>query len=194
MNKLIIATGNKGKLKEFQNIFANTKYQIISQDEFNVPEVAETGLSFVENAILKARNAAKFCNYPCLADDSGICIPELNNRPGLYSARYAGTNTSYTEKILTLIKEIEANNLHRPKAFFYCALAIVQNPDDPCPIIATAKWEGEIQHEPSGNNGFGYDPIFYAPEFNMTAGEMDPKLKEQNCHRGIAIRKLMQLL
>ena len=194
MRKLVIATGNPGKLKEFQEIFSNSEYELISQNEFNVPEVEETGLSFIENAILKARAAAKYCDHPCLADDSGLCISTLDDRPGIYSARYAGSETSFEHKMQCLINEIEELGEQQPKAFFYCALAIVRHPEDPCPIIATGRWDGSIQHHISGENGFGYDPFFYVPEYQVTAAELDPSLKAEICHRGRAVAKLKQLM
>ena len=163
MKPLLIATSNAGKLAEFQHIFAASDWEIIGQDTLSISSAEETGLSFIENAIIKARWAARHCNHPCLADDSGLCIPGLDNRPGIYSSRYAGADTPFEEKMIRLIKEIEEHKLHQPSAFFYCALAMVQNAEDPCPIIATGCWQGHIQHHASGAHGFGYDPIFYVP-------------------------------
>ena len=188
MQKLVIASGNLGKIKEFQAILSN--YDLIKQIDFNTPEVVESGLSFVENAILKARNAAKFSNLPAIADDSGLCVDGLGGNPGIYSARYSGGDDE--DNIDKLLQKLQG--VKNRSASFYCAIAMVKSFDDPTPVIATANWEGVILTTRVGKNGFGYDSIFFVPEFGKSSAELLSQEKNQISHRAKALRQLTKLL
>lgn len=188
--QVILASNNQHKLAEFKNLFAHAPIKIIPQQEFNVPEAVETGLTFVENAILKARNACKYTNLPAIADDSGLAVAALNGKPGIYSARFAGKNATqpeHTNKLLAALVDIPTN---KRDAKFHCALVFMRNETDPAPIIAHTTWQGVITHTPQGKHGFGYDPIFFVPQFNCTAAELTAEVKNAHSHRG----KAMQLL
>ena len=188
MQKLVIASGNAGKIKEFQDIL-NT-YSLIPQSDFNTIEAIENGLSFIENAIIKARNAAKYSQLPAIADDSGLVVDLLNGAPGIYSARYSGGNDE--ENIDLLLKNMQNEN--NRKAQFYCAIAFVKNENDPAPIISTASWQGEILEKRQGKNGFGYDSVFFVPAENCSSAELSSKCKNQISHRAKALQKIMKKL
>lgn len=192
MKNFVIASNNQGKIKEFNQIFAKLGIKIISQSELNVPEVDEPFTTFVENSLHKARHCAKHTGLPALADDSGLCVTSLNGAPGIYSARYAGEPKSDQANMDKLLATL-ANEQQR-SAYFYCSLVFVRNENDPQPLIAEGIFNGEIAMQQSGNNGHGYDPIFYVPEYNATVAELNEELKNKISHRGIAINQLLTKL
>jgi len=190
MKSIVLASGNRGKIKEFSQILASFDVEVISQKQLNVPEAEETGLSFVENAILKARQAAKHTGLAAMADDSGIEVDALNGAPGIYSARFAGENARDEDNLLLLLDKIK--NVPEPKrtARFQCVIAYLRHENDPMPLICQGTWEGRILEESRGENGFGYDPIFYVPTHKCSAAELPPEVKNQLSHRGQALRAL----
>jgi XTP/dITP diphosphohydrolase len=194
MNRLVLASGNRGKLEEFRQLLSSTGWDIAAQSDFNVPEAAETGLSFVENAILKARNAAQHTGLPALADDSGLEVDALHGAPGIYSARFAGPDAddaANNRKLLELIADVpEAQRTAR----FQCVLVFMRHAQDPSPLICQGTWQGRILTAPRGGNGFGYDPLFYIPDLQQTAAELPAILKNQRSHRGQALLKLLSAL
>jgi len=185
---IVLASGNKGKIREFSQILSGFHLEIVPQTQFNVPEAAETGLSFVENAILKARNAAKHTELAAVADDSGIEVDALKGAPGIYSARFAGENASDEENLQLLLEKIKTIPDEARTARFQCVIAYVRHDNDPMPRIFQGTWEGYILHEAKGANGFGYDPIFYVPTHECASAELDPMIKNQLSHRGQALR------
>lgn len=190
MKKIIFASSNTGKIRAVSEYLAPLGFKVIPQTEFNVPNANETGLSFIENAILKARNSAKFTNLPALADDSGLCIHALNNAPGIYSARFSGehgNDETNIDKVLMNMRNIKKD---KRQAQFQCALVFIMQADDPAPFIAEGKVNGMITHERLGNNGFGYDPIFFLPEYNQTMAEMENYVRNKVNHRALALDKL----
>lgn len=185
--KVVLATGNPGKVAEVQHMLDGSDFQIIPQSDFGVPEVPETGLTFVENAILKARNAAQHTGLPAIADDSGLEVYALNGAPGIYSARYSGKDhddRANNEKLLQALKSVP--DIER-RARYYCVMVFLQHADDPTPIIAEGSWEGRILHSPRGSQGFGYDPVFYDPIHGKGAAELDPAEKNRISHRAKAL-------
>ena len=193
MKKIILASNNKGKIKEF-NAMLSGCYEVVSMQDYDVEEVPETGLCFVENALIKARNASAQSGLSALADDSGIVIDALGGAPGIYSARYAGDHgddEANTQKVLTDMEHVpDAERSAR----FWCAIAYVRHADDPTPIIIQRGWEGEILHQKSGENGFGYDPIFYVPTHKVASAELAPEVKNTISHRAKALDALLQEL
>ncbi len=192
--KVILASGNPGKLREFNRMLADIQFEIIPQSEYNVSDAIEDGLTFVENSILKARHAAKHTGLPALADDSGIEVDALMGRPGIYSARYAGEHgddEANNDKLLAELADIpEAERTAR----FRCCIVYMRHAEDPSPLIADASWEGRILFERSGDNGFGYDPLFYVPTHKTSSAELSPDEKNRISHRGIALRDILQQL
>ncbi|KMT65752.1 XTP/dITP diphosphatase [Catenovulum maritimum] len=188
--QIVLATGNKGKVKELNQMLKNFEYEVKAQSEFNVPDVAETGLTFVENALIKARNASKHTGLPAIADDSGIEVECLNGKPGIYSARYAGENATDKQNLEKLLSNLEGEE--NRTARFQCVLVYLQHENDPTPIICQGTWTGSITHQPSGENGFGYDPIFWLEEQECTSADLPAELKNKLSHRGQALVKLMQ--
>src|SRR5690606_9290520 len=156
--------------------------QVVAQSDFAVPSVDETGLSFVENAILKARHASKYSQLPAIADDSGLVVDALNGAPGTYSARYAGPLASMKDNFAKLLKDMQSIDEQNRTGHFYCAIAFVRHADDPVPIICQAKWDGIVLNEPKGAKGFGYDPLFWIPNLGCTAAELEPEQKNQLSH------------
>lgn len=189
---LVLASGNQGKLKELSGMLEPVGFDVRPQTEFAVPEADETGLSFIENAIIKARNAALHSGQAALADDSGIAVPALGGAPGIYSARYAGEHGNDGGNIDLLLENM-AETADR-RAFFYCAIAYVSHAEDPTPLIATGAWHGEILQARQGEGGFGYDPIFFDPELQRSAAELNREEKAQRSHRGQALRALLAQL
>ena len=198
--KWVLASNNKGKLNEFKRLFeaANLNIDIVPQGQLNIEDAVEDGLSFIENAIIKARHASRISGLPAIADDSGLCVPALGNAPGIYSARYAGehgNDANNNAKLMADLQPIREQNQNTPiKGNFVCVLALVRHADDPLPIIAQGLWQGEILPQPQGENGFGYDPLFWVPELQLTAAAMDPEQKNEISHRGLAINSLLQQL
>lgn len=192
MQKIVLASNNQGKLREFSQILAPLNICLHAQSEFNVPEADEPFLTFVENALAKARHAARLTGLPALADDSGLCVNALLGEPGVHSARYAGEPKSDGRNNQELIFKLESQ--HDRSAYYYCVLVYVRSEFDPQPIIADGCWMGEIISEPRGENGFGYDPHFWIPSMGKTAAELSPDLKNSLSHRGQALRCLIEKL
>ena len=189
---LILASNNAGKLKEFSALLAPINFDLHTQSEFNVPEAEEPHVTFVENAIAKARHASRLTGKPALADDSGVCVNTLGGAPGVYSARYAGEPKSDQRNNEKLIADLAA---HADKsAYYYCVLVFVRHADDPQPVIADGRWNGEMIAEPRGQGGFGYDPYFWIPELQKTAAELTAEEKNRLSHRGQALRALIEKL
>lgn len=191
VKKLVLATGNQGKVREFSAMLAPLGYEIVMQKDLGVVEPPETGKSFVENAIIKARAASEQTGLAVLADDSGLCVDALNGAPGIYSARFAGTHgndEANNQKLLELLKNVKGKNR---SARYWCALCLVRAPDDPVPLIVSASWEGSIGLKPQGHEGFGYDPLFLVTGRNCTAAQLPPQLKNLISHRGCALQKLL---
>lgn len=191
MKKVVLATGNAGKVAEMQQVLADFGLNILPQSDFNIGEAEETGLTFVENAILKARYACEHTGLPAIADDSGIEVRALNGAPGIYSARYAdgAGDQANNQKLLAELKDKDDRT-----ARFQCVLVYLRHAKDPVPIICKGTWEGEISHQPAGENGFGYDPIFYIPEMQCHSAELDPTAKAKVSHRARALAKLKKKL
>jgi len=190
--KIVLASGNAGKIKEIQAILAG--HPIVPQSAFNVAECEETGVTFVENAILKARNAAKHCNLPAIADDSGLVVDALDGAPGVISARYAGDGASDQDNLQKLLQELEGVPEAQRSARFVCVLVFMEHAQDPCPVIAQGVWEGRIMTQALGTNGFGYDPVFWVPEQHCSSAELSPDLKNSLSHRGQALKQLTDLM
>jgi len=191
MNKVVLASGNKGKLKEFGDMLAPFDIEVVPQSEFNVPEAKETGLSFVENAILKARNAAEHTGLPAIADDSGIEVDYLLGAPGIYSARYAGEQASDQDNLNALLTALQGVPDKERAARYQCVLVIMRHSKDPTPLIVQDSWEGAILTEATGDGGFGYDPIFWSPEHKCSAAQLSKQQKHEISHRGKAMRALL---
>lgn len=192
MKKLVLASNNAGKLKEFNEILGAIGFELHPQKEFNVPEAEEPFPTFVENALTKARHAARLTGLPALADDSGICVNALGGAPGVYSARYAGEPKSDARNNEKLIADLAQ---HADKsAYFYCVLVYVRHADDPQPVIADGQWHGEIVDQAAGGGGFGYDPHFFVPSLGKRAAELSAAEKNGLSHRGQALRALVEKL
>lgn len=194
LHKVVLASGNTGKLREINAMLAGSHLLAVSQQEFNVPDIEETGRTFIENAILKARNAATHSGLPAIADDSGIEVPALNGEPGIYSARYAGAGATDEENLNKLVDEVKKLPEEKRQARFVCLMVYLRHPDDPVPIIAEGTWDGIVITEPRGENGFGYDPVFYLPDRDCTSAELEPEIKNRISHRGQALAKLINKL
>ena len=194
MKKVVLASGNKGKVREFGEILAGVDLEVVPQTEFGVPEADETGLTFVENAILKARNAAHHTGLPAIADDSGLEVDALKGAPGIYSARYAGVGAGDQANLEKLLAELQGVENSARTARFQCVLVYMEHEFDPTPIICQGSWEGVIGFEPHGTNGFGYDPVFFVPQYSCTAAELSSEQKHSLSHRGQALRKLLDAL
>lgn len=197
--KLVLASGNAGKLAELRDLLGDAGIDLHAQSEFDVEDAEETGLTFVENAILKARHAARATGLPALGDDSGLCVDALDGAPGLYSARYAGTHGDAGANIVKLLDALREVPEQRRTARFVCVLALLRHADDPQPLIAEGVWEGRILSAPRGDGGFGYDPVFFDPDVfgagcGMGAAELDAALKNRISHRGRALALLHDTL
>lgn len=187
--KLILASGNTGKLAELRELLGEG-FDLHAQSEFGVTDAEETGLSFIENAILKARHAARVTGLPALGDDSGLCVDALHGAPGLYSARYAGRHGDSEANIDKLLRELDGVADTERRARFVCVLALVRHADDPMPLVAEGVWEGRILPARSGNGGFGYDPVFFSPAHGCSAAELPTEVKNRDSHRGLALAQL----
>ena len=190
--KVVIATGNPGKLVELQGLLGDLGMELVAQSEFGVESAEETGATFAENALLKARHAAACTGLPAIADDSGIVVDALDGRPGVYSARYAGTNATDEENVDKLLAELVG--ISNRSAHFCCAAVYVGSDDASEPLVAEAGWHGIITGERRGSGGFGYDPVFFLPEFGCTSAELSRERKNELSHRGQAFRELKRLL
>lgn len=192
MKKLVLASNNPGKLREFRALLAPLGWEVVPQAELGVPEAEEPHPSFVENALAKARNAAAHTGLAALADDSGICVAALDGAPGVHSARFAGEPKSDARNNALLVEKLAGQSDRR--AHYVCALVLVRSAEDPQPIIAEGEWHGEIVDSPRGAGGFGYDPYFLLPQMEQTAAELDAALKNTLSHRGAACRRLIARL
>jgi len=188
MKKIILATGNPGKVGEL-NAMLKGHYSVVSQKDMKVEEVPETGTSFIENALIKARNASLQSKLPALADDSGLEVEALNGEPGIYSARYAREGATDEENMTKLLLNMEHHN--NRKAHFCCAMVFLKSADDSDPIIVERRWQGELLREPIGTNGFGYDPIFYLHDYSCSSAQLEPETKNKISHRGQALNDLL---
>ncbi len=193
-SKIVLASGNAGKVREINKLFTGCGIEVIPQSEFNVSEVPETGTTFVENAIIKARHAAQCTGLPAIADDSGIEVDALNARPGVYSARYAGEGASDLDNNNKMLSELEGIADAERTARYWCILAFMRHEDDPVPIITQASWEGRILEAPRGDGGFGYDPIFYVPTHACSGGELALEEKNKISHRALALQTMLEEL
>ena len=189
---IVLASSNPGKIKEIQAILA--AHTILPQSVFNVTDAEETGSTFVENAIIKARNAALHCKLPSIADDSGLVVDALNGAPGVISARYAGVGASDQDNVLKLLQELEGVPDEQRSARFICVMVFMEHAEDPFPVIAQGVWEGRILNHSTGANGFGYDPVFWVPEHNCASAELPAVVKNSLSHRGKALRSLTGLI
>lgn len=192
--KVVIASHNIGKIHEFRMMLEPHQFEIIPQAELTVPSVEETGKTFVENALIKARHASEYTKLAAIADDSGLVVPTLAGAPGIFSARYAGEPTSDHKNIEKLLQALAHQPDTQRAAYFYCALVFMTSADDPTPIICCGRWHGTILTAPQGDNGFGYDPIFFVSEHQCSAAELTSEVKNKISHRGIALRALVQAL
>lgn len=194
MKRIVLASGNAGKAQEISQMLANHRIEVLPQSAFNVMEVEETGLTFVENALLKARNAAAHSGLPAIADDSGLEVDALDGAPGIYSARYAGSNASDSDNMAKLLGALTGVEGAQRTARFQCLMVYMEHAHDPTPIICQGTWEGRILFEPRGTQGFGYDPVFFVRTHNCSAAELPAIVKNNLSHRGQALRQLLTAL
>ncbi|CDG49957.1 RdgB/HAM1 family non-canonical purine NTP pyrophosphatase [Cardinium endosymbiont of Bemisia tabaci] len=194
MKKVVLATGNPGKVNELSELLKAFKFDILAQTDLGITSIEETGLTFIENAILKARHAAKATGLPAIAEDSGISVHALKGAPGIYSARYSGPYGSDQDNIKKLLTEMKDIPDHDRQAQFDCLLVYLRHPEDSTPLICHGIWKGVVRREAKGNNGFGYDPIFYDPQLGLTAAELTKEKKNIVSHRGQALRILLESL
>lgn len=190
--KIVLASNNAGKLKEFRQILAPLEIELIAQASLNIPDASEPFFTFVENALTKARHAARLSGLPAIADDSGICVNALGGAPGVYSARYAGepkSDQKNNQKLVDALREVEDRS-----AYYYCVLVYVRSEHDPQPVIADGRWSGQIIDQARGSEGFGYDPYFYLPEFQQTVAELNAEQKNTLSHRAQALQELLKKL
>lgn len=197
MKKIVLASNNKKKIAELQSILSGFSIEVIPQNEFDIPEAIEDGLSFVENAIIKARNACLHSGLPAIADDSGLSVDVLDGAPGIYSARYAQEkntpgNSSDEDNNKKLLENLQG--LENRSAAFHCVMAFMRHAEDPVPLVCHGSWRGEILEQPRGENGFGYDPLFYLPEKQCTSAQLPAEIKNSISHRGKAIALLASQL
>jgi XTP/dITP diphosphohydrolase len=191
---IVLASSNPGKVREIARLLSGVHLTVVPQSSYDVPEAPETGLTFVENAILKARNASRHTGLPAIADDSGLEVDALDGAPGVHSARYAGENGSDEANVAKLLRELAGVPQDKRTARFQCLMVYLRHADDPTPIICQGMWEGRVLFEPRGTSGFGYDPVFFVPTHNCSAAELPPEVKNQISHRGQALRKLAAAL
>jgi XTP/dITP diphosphohydrolase len=190
MQRIVLASSNRGKLAEFNALFADSGFEVVAQASLGIDDAEETGLTFVENALLKARHAAQSSGLPALADDSGLCVDHLHGAPGLYSARYGGHHGDSATNNAKLLRELDGIPVEQRGAFFICALVLLRRADDPTPLIVEGRWLGRVLEAPRGVQGFGYDPLFLPDRQSLSAAELDPALKNRLSHRGQALARL----
>ncbi|WNJ94241.1 RdgB/HAM1 family non-canonical purine NTP pyrophosphatase [Vibrio ruber] len=192
MQKIVLATGNPGKVREMSDLLTDFGFKVLAQTDLNVSEVAETGTTFIENAIIKARHAAAETGLPAIADDSGLEVDALDGAPGIYSARYAGADATDQQNIEKLLAAM--TNVPEPQrsARFHCVLVFMKHAADPTPLVCHGVWEGSILYQPDGNNGFGYDPVFWVPTEQCASAALPPARKKQLSHRAQALQLLIQ--
>ncbi|WP_062264502.1 XTP/dITP diphosphatase [Endozoicomonas arenosclerae] len=192
--KVVLASGNQGKLRELQQMLSGLDFEVLPQSEFNVDSVEETGLTFVENALIKARHAAETSGLAAIADDSGIEVDALNGQPGIYSARFAGKDATDQENNQKLLKRLEGLPREQRTARFHSVLVFMRHAEDPTPLICHGSWEGYILETPAGEQGFGYDPLFFVPDQNCAAAELSREQKNRVSHRAKAMAQLLEQL
>jgi XTP/dITP diphosphohydrolase len=192
--RIVLASNNAGKLREFNQLLASQQIEVVAQREFSIPDALEDGLSFVENAIKKARHAARLSGLPAIADDSGIEVDALQGAPGIYSARFAGEGASDQANLEKLLEAMQDVPDERRSARFQCLIVYMRHAEDPTPIICQGTWEGKILREPAGDNGFGYDPVFFVPTHDCSSAQLSPEVKNSLSHRGQALKKLLDEL
>jgi XTP/dITP diphosphohydrolase len=194
VKRLVLASGNPGKIREISALLEPLAIEVVPQSQLGIAEAEEPHESFLENALAKARHASRAAGLPALADDSGLCVPSLSGVPGVHSAYYAGREGSREQRDARnnekLLRELKGDR----SAYYACIMVLVKHPSDPLPFIAEGLWHGEIARAPRGENGFGYDPLFWLPQFQKTAAELDPAHKNRISHRGQALAKLLDLL
>ncbi len=190
----MLASGNAGKLREINQLIGSLDMEAVPQSDFSVPDADETGLTFVENAILKARHAAQLTGLPAIADDSGLEVDALNGAPGIYSSRFAGAGASDADNLQKLLVELKEVPEEQRTARFQCLMVFMAHDEDPTPLICQGSWEGRILFAPQGDNGFGYDPLFWVPGEQCTSAELPSELKNRLSHRGQALQKLLVAL
>jgi XTP/dITP diphosphohydrolase len=188
--RIVLASGNAGKVVELEQLLAGSDVQLVAQTSLGVSDADETGLTFVENALIKARHAARATGLPALADDSGICVDALNGAPGLYAARYAGTHGDSAANNAKLLRELDGVPTERRSAYFIAVLVLLRHAEDPAPLIAEGRWHGRILETPRGEGGFGYDPLFLPDGHDVSAAELEPARKNRLSHRGQALALL----
>ncbi|MFP1746544.1 XTP/dITP diphosphatase [Lonsdalea quercina] len=194
MQKVVLATGNAGKVRELADLLADFGLDIVAQTELGVDSAEETGLTFIENAILKARHAARVTGLPAIADDSGLSVDALAGAPGIYSARYAGEDADDQQNLNKLLEAMQDVPDDQRTARFHCVLVFLMHADDPTPLVCHGSWQGTLAREPAGSGGFGYDPIFFVPDAGVTAAELTRSEKLSRSHRGKALRQLLDAL
>lgn len=190
MARIVLASSNRGKLAEFGHLLADADFEVVAQGELGVSDVEETGLTFVENALLKARHAAQVTGLPALADDSGLCVDVLQGAPGLYSARFAGGHGDSAANNAKLLHTLDGRPDPERRAFFICVLVLLRHAEDPAPLVAEGRWHGRVLHALRGEGGFGYDPLFLPDGHELSAAELDKALKNRISHRGQALDRL----
>ena len=194
MQKIVLASNNKGKVRELGQMLSTLDMEVLPQATFNIEDAEETGLTFVENAIIKARHAAEIAGLPAIADDSGLEVDALNGAPGIYSARFSGPGASDEKNLIKLLDELKDVAEENRTARFQCLLVYMRHAKDPTPLICQGTWEGRITFEPQGDNGFGYDPVFFVPTHNCTSAQLSADEKNVLSHRGQALQKLLNAL
>lgn len=194
MSNIVMASNNAGKLREFNQLLQGAGLEVVPQKDFDIPDAVEDGLSFVENAIKKARHAAKLSGLPAIADDSGLEVDALNGAPGIYSARFAGDDASDADNVDKLLQDLSGTPEAERSARFQCVIVYMRHAEDPTPIICQGSWEGRILEQQQGENGFGYDPVFYVPTHDCSAAELSAEVKNSLSHRGQALQQLMTAL
>jgi XTP/dITP diphosphohydrolase len=192
--RIVLASNNAGKVREFNQLLEGREIEVIPQSEFSVAEIEETGLTFVENALLKARNAAEHTGLPAVADDSGLEVDALQGAPGIYSARYAGAGASDLDNLVKLLDALQDVPDEKRSARFQCLMVYMRHAKDPTPRIFQGTWEGRIMYEARGDNGFGYDPVFYVPDQQCSSAQLPAEVKNRLSHRGQALRLLVNSL
>jgi len=191
MSKVVLATGNPGKVREMSALLAEFGLEVLPQSDFNIVEADETGTTFIENAIIKAKHAAALTGLPAIADDSGLAVDALQGVPGIYSARYAGVDASDRDNLLKLLDSLKGVPTAQRTARFHCVLVYMTHAEDPTPLVCHGSWDGVITEQPSGEDGFGYDPIFFVESEGCTSAELSKQRKSELSHRGQALTKLL---
>jgi XTP/dITP diphosphohydrolase len=192
--ELVLASGNSGKVRELSSMLKPHGWKVTPQNHWNITEAVEDGLSFIENALIKARHASKHTGLPALGDDSGLVVEALGGAPGIHSARYAGEDADDRSNIIKLLTALEDVPEKDRVAHFYCAMALVRHANDPAPLLATGRWDGRILEAPQGAGGFGYDPVFWVPSKNCSSAELPAEVKNRISHRGLALEALVEAM